>query len=146
MALNRVTSLEECEHRESMFSRPRQGESDETASLDDAQASRNPKPDRSSSPSRATQHSLGPRLSFNPAAGPSWNQREIDGEWSYLQEERVSLSADGSEGDDESVYVVGGPIPRPDTAFQEPAAGFGQATGAFEVSKGKRIGELSQVV
>lgn len=145
MALNRVTSLEECEHHEPMFRRPRTGDGNETSA---PQEGHRPSSISKSPPllpvthSTATRHSVGERLSFNPAAGPSWTQREEDGEWDYLEEESASIPGDGSDSDDESVNVLGGPIPRADTAFHEPAPGFGHAMGAFEVGKWKRIGEF----
>lgn len=144
MALNRVTSLEECEHRKPTSSHSRQTEEDGAHVPLEGNQRLNPQNPHlllASTPSTATRHSIGERLSFNPAAGPSWSQREADDEWAFIEDEGI-LPGDDSDGDDESVRVLSGPIPRPDTAFHEPAAGFGPATGAFEVGKGKRIGEF----
>ncbi|KAK2756122.1 hypothetical protein FQN54_005530 [Arachnomyces sp. PD_36] len=148
MALNRVTSLEECEHRKPKSNRPPPIEYDEAApSLGRSPNTSNLHLLSASPPSQATRHSVGERLSFNPAAGPSWNQREADGEWSFIEEETASLPGDGSDADDEdSVRALAGPIPRPDTAFHQSAPGFGQATGAFEVGKGKRIAQVAAAV
>lgn len=145
MAPNRVTSLEECEHRKLTSSRPRQTEEDGTHAPLGNQTlnSKNPDALSTSSPSIATRHSIEERSGFNSATGPSWNRREADDEWSFIEEERV-LSGDDSDGDDESVRVfgLGRPIPRLDAAFNEPVAGFGNSTGAFEVGKWKRLGEF----
>lgn len=148
MAHNRVTSLEECEHHKPTSGGPHQNEEDRAHdSLEGNQPSdcSNPHSLSALPPSAATEHSVGERLSFNLAAGPSWNQREADGEWSFIEEERIPSTVDSSDVDDESVRVFSGPIPRPDAAFLEPAAGFGHATGAFEVGKWKRIGKFCSV-
>ena len=143
MSLNRVTSLEAWEHHEA-FLRLRRGQSDETIGPPDQGDDDSPRSQSlSASPSGLPRHSLAERLSFNPAAGPSWSQRNADGEWGLLEEESASLPGDGTDDDDESVSALARPIPRPETAFHESGPGLGgQSMGAFEVGKGKRIGKF----
>ncbi|PYH43612.1 putative MFS transporter Fmp42 [Aspergillus saccharolyticus JOP 1030-1] len=136
MSLNRVSYLESWEQNPAAFRRqPHQDDSEDEESYHDL-----PEPSLSSSfQSNISRHSFRHRLNFNPYAGPAWGQATVDEDTSERNPPlQVASPKIGTlnEADRED------PVPAPLAPKLQEWTGGRETTGAFEVSRAKRIAQV----
>lgn len=145
MSLNRFSYLESWERDPAARFRRREQASDaESDEEDETHQDLPEEPSLSSSfPSVFDPQSLRHRLSFNPVAGPGWNQSAVG----CADPERQSLLSYAVAPSSRDAGRDSGSIPEPNNRqrvqFKEPEWPVPESMPAFEVSRGKRIGTLS---
>lgn len=152
MSLNRFSYLESWEQHPPPFLRQGTGGIPEDApdSTSDGRLSPGPpesftQPFLSSSvPSRSIPRTIRHKLSFNPVSGPGWGEpsstfdteeeRRSPIPWNQQYVGSAEAAPEPAVEEEDIVYAP------PDIVFKDPQWGVAETTGAYEVSKIKRIG------
>lgn len=155
MSLNRFSYLEAWEHNPAggLFRRREQAPDSESDDEDEIHQNLPEEPSLSSSfPSVLSHRSVRHRLSFNPVAGPGWNESAVesaDAERQSLLGHAVAaghagrVSDHGTGRDSVCIDELHG-CQR--ALLKEPEWTVPESRPAFEVSKGKRIGRLKVLI
>jgi hypothetical protein len=99
----------------------------------------------SSFPSTFGHRTVRHRLSFNPYAGPAWGHSSAV---ASEDDRRSLLRSDIDDARDvpTSIRDLGADTIRPEYVFPDPSWDIAPTTGAYEISKGRRIGEFQSSV